>query len=645
MIESKNINIIIAIIMIVALIFTSLLIFIPRNTTASLSDTQPEYVNRIFNKEKVTEINIEMSEEDWDWVLENATKEEYRSGNITIDGETFYNVGIRPKGNSSLSSVANSDTDRFSFKVEFDTYVDGQTCFGLDKLVLNNMMSDTTYMKEYLSYEIFAKMGVVTPVYSYANISVNGNPWGLYLMVESGEDSFLQRNFGSDPGKLYKPEDTGSGLKWVDDNISNYTGIKDNATVKITDQDFSRVMDMIKNLNNGTNLEQYIDIDSTLRYFAINTILVNLDSYVGNFKHNYYLYEKDGVCTILPWDLNMSFAGFQVGGAEQAVNFSIDTPVSGSLEDYPLIGKLLEVEEYKELYYKYLNEAIKLYFDSGTFSSSIDKIDNLINEYVKNDATAFYTYEQYKNSLPVLKEFGKLRAASIISQLSGNATSSKVSLDISALGSMDGGKGGFGGMNNTPSNGVNPPNIDQWQNGQGNNMPVNGQGGFNNGMNNSSNNQGNNPPNGTVQNEGNTAIPANGQGGFPGEKMPNMENMQEAMKIIDDAKGGELTKEQLEKLKELGFDEAMIERFNNRTPGGEMQNPKDNVPGNNKGGFPNGQDGFNKDGMGNNRDKTNPINSRNLKTYAIIIGISSLLMAAGIIFVSKFKKRRYASKY
>ncbi|MDF2674980.1 MAG: CotH protein, partial [Clostridiales bacterium] len=572
MIENKNINLIILIIMLLAVIFTSILIVIPKNTIATVSNNQPEYVSKIFNQSKVTDINIEMSQTDWNWILENATKEEYRSGNITINGETFYNVGIRPKGNSSLSSVANSDTDRFSFKIDFDAYMDGQTAYGLDKLVLNNMMSDTTYMKEYLSYDLFSKMGVVTPVYSYANITINGNPWGLYLIVESGEESYLQRNFGSDSGKLYKPEDTGSSLKWVNENSSNYSGIKENAVVKITNEDFDRIVTMIKYLNSGTDLDKYIDIDSTLRYFAVNTVLVNLDSYVGNFKHNYYLYEKDGVCTILPWDLNMSFAGFQVGDAQQAVDFSIHTPVSGNLEDYPLIGKLLEVEEYKSLYHKYLDEAIKLYFDSGVFSSSINKLDKLINSYVKNDTTAFYTYEEYEKSLTVLKEFGKLRAASVTAQLAGNTTAGTISLDISALGSMRGGKGGFGrGMNAAPNSQGNPPNIGQGQNGKG-------------------------------------------------------ANMQEAMKIIDDANGGELTEEQLEKLKELGFDEEMIERFKNVPPGGDRQNPNANAPGNNKGGFPMEQDGFNGGGMGNNRNKSNPINTQYLRISGITIGVCALFL-------------------
>lgn len=94
-------------------------------------------------------------------------------------------------------------------------------------------------------------------------------------------------------------------------------------------------------MNDGTDLEKYIDVDEVLRYFAVNTVLVNLDSYVSNMKHNYYLYEKDGQLSILPWDYNLSFAGFQSGNASSAVNFPIDTPVSGvELSERPLIAKL-----------------------------------------------------------------------------------------------------------------------------------------------------------------------------------------------------------------------------------------------------------------------------------------------------------------
>ena len=95
------------------------------------------------------------------------------------------------------------------------------------------------------------------------------------------------------------------------------------------------------------DIESYLNVDEVLRYFAANTFLVNLDSYASNMNHNYYLYEDDGVVSILPWDYNLSFGGFQAGSASSAINFPIDSPVSGTLEDNPLIANLLEVDEYK----------------------------------------------------------------------------------------------------------------------------------------------------------------------------------------------------------------------------------------------------------------------------------------------------------
>ena len=355
-----------------------------------------------------------MKQEDFDWIIANAVKEEYRNCNITVNGTTFNNVGIRPKGNSSLRMVAQDDTsDRFSFKVKFDAYIEGQNCFGLNKLALNNIIMDKTYMKEYLAYDMFASMGVVTPKFAYANISVNGKPWGLYLAVETMEESFVKRSYGGLDGHLYRPENAGSDLKWTGKSAANYAGIRNNAVYDVTDSDFNKIITMIEHLNNGTELEKYLDVDSIMRYLAVNTFLVNLDSYAGSLKHNYYLYEEDGVCTILPWDLNLAFAGHEINSAEKAVNFPIDTPVTTNLSDRPLIAKLLEVPEYQELYHQYLDQLVDDYVTSGIFESTVHKVDTLINSSVKNDATAFYGYEEYEKSLPVLLEFAQLRAQSI----------------------------------------------------------------------------------------------------------------------------------------------------------------------------------------------------------------------------------------
>lgn len=165
------------------------------------------YESELFDTDVIMTVNILMDEDDWQEMLDNALEEKYYACDVEINGQTFYQVGIRTKGNTSLSSVVNDPTtDRYSLKLEFDHYVDGQTCFGLDKLILNNNYADATNMKEALCYDMFRFLGADASLYNYAEISVNGEYRGVYLALEAVEDSFLLRNYGTDKGALYKPE-------------------------------------------------------------------------------------------------------------------------------------------------------------------------------------------------------------------------------------------------------------------------------------------------------------------------------------------------------------------------------------------------------------------------------------------------------
>lgn len=449
----------------------------------------PPYVTALA-KTEIMSVEILVNPSDWSSLLENANQKEYIPADVIINGVTIKNVGIRPKGSSSLGAVSQDGSGRYSLKIEFDHYIDGQTWLGLDKLCLNNMYSDTTYMKEYLSYDIMDYIGVDTPLFAYADISVNGEPLGFYLAVEAIEDSFAERSYGSNHGMLYKPEtvngdggniirragpvmDGGGGeniiitpqgeagkqnltpstegnnmqdspdgnrkivfggaggsspaaaLQYADDDSASYAAIFDNAVFDATETDYQRVIEAIKNLNAGTELETYVDVDAVLRYFAAHTVSVNLDSYISEMLHNYYLYEKDGRVSVLPWDYNMSFGGFSSSNASKIVNFPIDSPVSEevSLSDRPLIGKLLEVPEYRNIYHQYLQEIIDGYFNSGIFEKTFTNIHSLISAYVEKDPNSFITYEEYQASVPVLKELIQSRVQSIEGQLDGSIPS------------------------------------------------------------------------------------------------------------------------------------------------------------------------------------------------------------------------------
>ena len=88
------------------------------------------YESTLFDTSRVHTIDIVV--DDWDAFLETATGEEYTACSVVIDNEAVKNVAIRGKGNTSLSTVATMDSERYSFKLEFDHYESGKTYKGLD---------------------------------------------------------------------------------------------------------------------------------------------------------------------------------------------------------------------------------------------------------------------------------------------------------------------------------------------------------------------------------------------------------------------------------------------------------------------------------------------------------------------------------
>ena len=670
MISNKHFNKLIAILMAIAISFSLIIIVLPKSSSTATYIEQPDYVTTIFDDDKVMDINIEMDETAWQEMLDNASAEEYTAANITVNGVTYNNIAIRPKGNSSLSQLVMDDTtERYSFKVKFDEYVDGQTLDGLSKLVLNNNMSDATYMREYLSYKLLDSLGVPTPACSYANITVNGEEWGLYLAVEPVEEEFIERNYGSTDGNLYKPESdsvavggnkdkdstntkpdfdptqitqdsnnttpgnsnnqmmtppdinsggnsnqqmqmpsdigggmmgrgmggnsNGSDLVWNGNDISNYSAIFDNAIFKTTDSDdYTKILDMIEHLYTMEDIESYLNVDEVLRYFAANTFLVNLDSYASNMNHNYYLYEDDGVVSILPWDYNLSFGGFQAGSASSAINFPIDSPVSGTLEDNPLIANLLEVDEYKKLYHQYLNEIVNNFVNNGTYEMLVTKTDTLISDYVKNDATAFYTFDEYTEAVSNLLNFGLDRSTSISAQLDGSQPSIstgtiETTVNLTAMGQQGGGnnKGGMVGMNMAF-------NKDTAENSTNNTMTS--------------------PDNNIHENNNTSSI--------------DKDLMMQAMQIIQTSEDGSITDSIKEQLLALGLnndDITKLESIQTSMPGGNSNTNKE-VINNNFAMVP-----------GNS-------NSSNFSTL-LLTGLSILLLIISLIFVKFSSKRKYTS--
>lgn len=357
-----------------------------------------------FSSDEIHEIYIDIAEEDFEDILLNPLEEAYHSANITLDGVTISNVGFRTKGNSTLNQVANTDSDRYSFKIKTNEY-DNQDLLGLDEFVLNNMFSDASYLREFISYQAMADNGLNVPLSSFVNVYVNGQLYGFYLLVESVDDSFLERNFGDNDGNLYRA-DQGTTLAIENDqyieNVDQKNGDDESK------EDLYALMTILNKMPIGEkgDIESILDVDSVLRYIATNTLLENYDSLNGKHQQNYYLYNDDGIFVLIPWDYNMSFGGF--GGAGQST-IDIDNPISGLTQASPLIDNLLSVDEYREAYYTILNDYMDYFAD---FEIQVTELANMVRSSVENDPSKFTTMALFESNV-VYQEGGPVEVASM----------------------------------------------------------------------------------------------------------------------------------------------------------------------------------------------------------------------------------------
>ena len=389
------------------------------------------YEDRLFDTSAVHTLDIVM--DDWDAFLETCAGEEYADCTVVIDGEEFHQVGLRAKGNNSLRLTEEYGLSRYSLKLEFDHYVDGGNYHGLDKLSLDASFQDNSYLKTWLVYHMMAYMGVPAPLCSYAWVTVNGTPWGLFLAIEEPEEAFARRNFGPDHGQLYKPdytslnaENADVALRYIGDDPAAYPNIFDNAKFDTDVADRERLIQALRVLSTGEDLETAVNADEVLRYFAVQVFVMNWDSYLGHTGHNYFLYEEDGVISILPWDYNLAFGTYALGMTDPIrdpnvlLNWPVNTPARGEVMlERPLYHNLMKNRDYFARYHAYFGQLLSEYFESGRYEAVIRQTQAMIAPYVQADPTAFCSYEDHLLAVDTLLEVCRLRSESARGQLEG----------------------------------------------------------------------------------------------------------------------------------------------------------------------------------------------------------------------------------
>lgn len=348
----------------------------------------------LFDDSTLPEIRINIDQDSLDEILadenQQSDHEFLATFNITKDGvtETVDSVGFRLRGNTSRAS------EKKSFKVSFDTFIDGREYRGLDKMNLNGEHNDPTVTRAKLSWNIFEKMEVKAPRSNHVSLYINDVFYGLYLNVEHIDNEFLKKEFNGDSGNLYKclyPAD----LSYRGPSSDDYSDYEEfgrrpyDLKTNEEQNDYSGLASFIEFLNNSNDqdfeeqIHDYLNVDATLRWMAIDVLTGNWDNYSFK-KNNFYLYHSpdDGRFAVIPYDydntLGVDFFGID-WGVRNIYNWGNQN------ENRPLTNRFLEIQKFKDWFSYYLNETIARVFNEDSLFPEIDRLKGMIQTAAEAD--------------------------------------------------------------------------------------------------------------------------------------------------------------------------------------------------------------------------------------------------------------------
>jgi len=399
------------------------------------------YSQTLYDINTIQKIEITFTQSNWDFQLDTAKAgaEGYiMAKSVAINGIKYDSVGVKYKGNSTY----NANQTKNPFHIELDTYKN-QDYQGYTDIKLSNAAKDPSFIREVLSYDILRQY-MDAPLSNYANVFVNGALIGLYSSSESISKKFVNNHFYSKTNSFIKcnpnREDGSTGL--VRPNLV-YLGTDSSLYQNIYDiksdygwKQFIALCDTLR--SNIGGIENILDVDRALWMLAFNNVFVNLDSYIGLFAQNYYLYQDDnGRFNSVVWDLNQSFGSFGNTGTSNLPNTASKQQMSHILHlndtAWPLVQKLLSNPRYRRMYVAHMKTMLQENFTNGTYLTKASNLQTIINNAVNTDPNKFYTYTQYLNGLTVDIPEGMTLIPGIKTLMDGRTTYLSNQADFTAV--------------------------------------------------------------------------------------------------------------------------------------------------------------------------------------------------------------------
>lgn len=387
------------------------LFLLPVAASAQLSVNSP-LARPLFDKKTVGEIRLTLPSADWVNVLDSLRiyGTDAMPGSVVIDGLRYDGVSVRFRGDKSYAK----GLKRNPFSIKLNTTSPAQNHQGYASLKLSAAVRDPSMAREMLFHEIASKYMPASQA-AYTKLFVNEEYIGVFVNVESIDKQFFDTNYGNARGAAFKagvdnkPENTPTTCKQnifgsleYEDNLDCYKG---NFEMDSKGAGWTELQEMTRKLaQEPANVGQVLDVDRALWMLALNNVMVNLNSYSGNYSVNYYLY-RDGNNRFQPvhWDLNLAFGSYKNTGSGSDLNLralqTLDPLLHADNLYKPLISQLLKDPLNKKIYLAHIRQINEENFLNGAYEKRAQELRGMIVVPFNDDKNKTYSYDDFQSSL------------------------------------------------------------------------------------------------------------------------------------------------------------------------------------------------------------------------------------------------------
>jgi spore coat protein CotH len=346
----------------------------------------------LFDDSRLHTLELTIHSRDWEDLKAGYLSNNYYPADVSWGGARVRSAGVRSRGRGTRSGT------KPGLELEFDYYSKGQRFVGLRSLVLDNLWTDASLLREMTAMALLRRVGVPAPRESFARLVVNGEFAGLYAMVEPIDREFALANLGA-PGNLFE-------YRWNQSFYETYPGdelepyqtlfASRNGSPGSMESLYGPIRDLFLAINATPDgefmaVDRYLDLASLVRLAAADAFMAEYDGLFGyDGMNNVYLYQVgDGRSYFIPWDKDHSF-------------WTIDVSEAAGT-DHLLMAKVLGTPELKQMYLDALQNVAAAAAADNWLDATIVRYYELVRDAALADQRKRYDNEVFEAAVADLR--------------------------------------------------------------------------------------------------------------------------------------------------------------------------------------------------------------------------------------------------